>query len=107
MQEYSFIEAIGQNKEDFWAKTAEMAQEQDSDNILTYMLLMLQKSKETGISIRKESFRRFGESVELFNGVKGWFGRIRKFGLEHGGKCRALHKLFGNERDYRRDLYRR
>ena len=83
MQEYSFIEAIGQNKEDFWAETAEMAKDQDSDNILTYMLLMLQKSKETGISIKKESFRRFGESVELFNGLKECFERIRKFHLKH------------------------
>lgn len=84
MQEYSFIEAIGQNKEDFWAETAEMAREQDSDNILTYMLLMLHKSKETGISIKRESFRHFGKSVELFRGVKEWFKRINRFGLEHG-----------------------
>jgi hypothetical protein len=84
MQEYSFIDAIGENKDEFWAGTAKMAEEQDSDNVLVYMLSMLQKAKEKGISIRKESFRKFGESVELFNGVTTWFRRIESFGETHG-----------------------
>lgn len=84
MQEYSFIDAIGKGKEEFWAETAVMAKNQDSDNVLVYMLLMLQKAKEMGISIRKESFQNFGKSVELFEGVQSWFKRIRQFGLERG-----------------------
>jgi Putative Phosphatase. len=84
MQEYSFIEAIGENKEEFWAETSQMAQEQDSDNILVYMLAMLQKAKERHISIRKESFQKFGESVELFKGVETWFKRIKEYGLKKG-----------------------
>ena len=84
MQEYSFIDAIGENIDEFWAGTAKMAEEQDSDNVLVYMLSMLQKAKEKGISIRKESFRKFGESVELFNGVTTWFKRIEEFGKRHG-----------------------
>lgn len=84
MQEYSFIEAIETDKEKFWAESAEMARRQDSDNVLAYMLLMLQKAKEKGISLRKDSFRRFGESVELFKGVDTWFKRITEFGKRHG-----------------------
>ncbi len=84
MQEYSFIGAIGKEKEEFWAETAVMARDQDSDNVLVYMLLMLEKAKEMGLSIRKESFRDYGKSVELFKGVKQWFKRINEFGLSHG-----------------------
>lgn len=84
MQEYSFMRAIGKGKEEFWAETAVMADNQDSDNILVYMLLMLQKAKELGMPIRKESFQQFGESVELFKGVETWFKRIAEFGLEQG-----------------------
>lgn len=84
MQEYSFIEAIGQNNEEFWAEAARMADNQDSDNILIYMLLMLQKAKEMGIPIRRESFQQFGESVKLFKGVETWFRRISEFGAEQG-----------------------
>ncbi len=84
MQEYSFIAAVGKEKEEFWGETAVMAQEQDSDNVLVYMLLMLEKAKEVGIPIRKESFREFGKSVELFKGVQEWFERIRRYALEQG-----------------------
>ncbi len=84
MQEYSFIEAIGKDKDEFWAETAFMAEKQDSDNVLIYMLLMLQKAKEMGISLRKESFQRFGKSVKLFRGVDAWFKRITEFGTEQG-----------------------
>ena len=86
MQEYSFIGAVGMEKEEFWAETDVMAENQDSDNVLVYMLLMLEKAKQTGKPIRKESFREFGKSVELFNGVKGWFSRINHYGLKHGIK---------------------
>ena len=44
MQEYSFIGAVGMKKEEFWAETAVMAENQDSDNVLVYMLLMLEKA---------------------------------------------------------------
>ena len=66
MQEYSFIESVGEKKEDFWGQTAVMAQEQDSDNVLVYMLLMLEKAKERGISIKRESLKKYGEDVKLF-----------------------------------------
>lgn len=84
MQEYSFIKAIGKDKDEFWAETAWMAENQDSDNVLIYMLLMLQKAKEMGISLRKESFQQFGESVQLFKGVATWFKRINEYGQEQG-----------------------
>ncbi len=86
MQEYSFIEAIGKKKEDFWSETAKMTENQDSDNILIYMLLMLQKAKEMNLEIRRDAFQKYGESVKLFEGVEAWFKRISQFGLEHGVK---------------------
>ena len=84
MQEFSYIAAIGQKKEEFWAETDVMAQNQDSDNVLVYMLLMLEKAKEMGLSIRKESFQDYGKSVKLFEGVQDWFKRINEYGLQHG-----------------------
>lgn len=84
MQEYSYIAAVGQKKEEFWAETDVMAQNQDSDNVLVYMLLMLEKAKEMGLSIRKESFQDYGKSVKLFEGVQEWFKRITEYGLQHG-----------------------
>lgn len=84
MQEYSFIEAIGENKDEFWQETTKMAEAQDSDNILVYMLAMLNKAKEKNIPIRRENFKEFGKSVKLFNGVNTWFKRIKDYGLANG-----------------------
>ena len=84
MQEYSFINAIGEEKEEFWEGTRIMAEEQDSDNILVYMLSMLQKARQKKLPITKESLRKWGESITFFNGVESWFKRIAEFGREQG-----------------------
>ena len=84
MQEYSFINAIGEEKEEFWEGTRIMAEEQDSDNILVYMLSMLQKARQKKLPITKEGLRKWGESITFFNGVESWFKRIAEFGKEQG-----------------------
>lgn len=61
-----------------------MAEKQDSDNILIYMLLMLEKAKEMHLPVRRENFQKYGESVELFKGVKEWFKLINDYGEKHG-----------------------
>lgn len=83
-QEYAFIQAISKNKDEFWQENRELAHSQDADQILTYMFLMLQKAKANDISLKKENFRKFGESVELFNGVEEWFERINEYGKKIG-----------------------
>lgn len=70
MQEFGFIQAIGKDKSEFWAKNKQLSEDNDANGILTYMYLMIQAAKSNGISLRKESFKRFGENVELFDGVK-------------------------------------
>jgi len=84
MQEFSFIGSVGERVADFWGQTQVMAEEQDSDNVLVYMLYMLQKAKEKGLSIRKESFTEYGKSVHFFQGVMEWFDRIKEYGAENG-----------------------
>lgn len=80
MQEYAFIQATGMSVKDFWAENTQLAQNQDADQILTYMFLMLQKAKGKGISLKRSQFKEFGISVDLFSGVEEWFDRINDFG---------------------------
>lgn len=80
MQEYAFIQATGMSVKEFWAENTQLAQNQDADQILTYMFLMLQKAKGKGISLKRSQFKEFGKSVDLFNGVEKWFDRINDFG---------------------------
>jgi hypothetical protein len=50
------------------------------------MKLMFDEARKADIKLRREDFRRFGASVELFKGVKEWFGLINAYGKEHGVK---------------------
>lgn len=84
MQEYSFINAVGRKKDEFWAETHEMAKDQDSDGVLIYMLLMLEEAKRKGIKLTRKKLRTYGKDITFFNGVETWFQRINKIGEKEG-----------------------
>lgn len=66
MQEFGFIQATGKTKEDFWQQNKKLSEGKDANGILTYMYQMLTEAKAHSISLRRESFQRFGQEVELF-----------------------------------------
>ena len=82
MQEFGFIQAIKKNPGQFWSENKKLTDEQDADQILTYMYLMLQKAQSKNVSLKRESFKEFGKNIELFNGVIEWFSLINKYGKE-------------------------
>jgi phosphoserine phosphatase len=84
MQEFGFIKALGQNSKDFWKKNANMSVDNDASPVLCYMNLMIMEAKAKGISLKRDSFKQFGKDVELFKGVKEWFGVINRYGKENG-----------------------
>ena len=86
MQEFGFIQAIGKKPQEFWQESDEIALGQDASNILSYMKLMFDEARKAGIKLRREDFKKFGESVELFDGVKEWFGIINEYGKQKGVK---------------------
>ncbi len=86
MQEYDFIPAVGSSNIDFWSASSQLARDQDADPILTYMARMIQEAKSRGVSLKREAFQDSGRNIELFPGVKEWFGRINRYGAEKGIK---------------------
>jgi hypothetical protein len=86
MQEFGFIQAIGKKPQEFWQESDAIALGQDASNILSYMKLMFDEARKAGIKLRREDFKKFGESVELFEGVKEWFGLINEYGKAKGVK---------------------
>ena len=86
MQEFGFIQAIGKKPQEFWQESDEIALNQDASNILSYMKLMFDEAKKSGIKLRREDFMKFGQSIELFDGVKEWFGLINEYGKKRGVK---------------------
>ncbi|MBP5337395.1 MAG: haloacid dehalogenase-like hydrolase [Bacteroidales bacterium] len=86
MQEFGFIQAVGKTTEEFWRMSDNIAIGQDASNVLSYMKLMFDEAKKSGIKLRREDFLRFGRNIELFDGVREWFRLINRYGDEHGVK---------------------
>ena len=86
MQEFGFIQAIGKKPQEFWQESDDIAVGQDASNILSYMKLMFDEARKAGIKLRREDFRRFGASVELYDGVLEWFSLINEYGKSKGVK---------------------
>ena len=84
MQEFGFIQAIGQTPEEFWAKSDGIAIGQDASNILAYMKLMHDEARKNGIKLTREDFRRYGADIKLYEGVREWFRNVNTYGKEHG-----------------------
>ena len=84
MQEFGFVKAIGKDSKGFWTKNHELATKNDANEILCYMYLMLQAAKNNNISLKRQSFQKFGSMIKLFNGVEEWFSLINQYGKSKG-----------------------
>ena len=84
MQEFGFIQAVGKTADEFWRMSDNIAIGQDASNVLSYMKLMFDEARRNGIKLRREDFERFGQNIELFEGVREWFGLINRYGARHG-----------------------
>ena len=84
MQEYTFIPSVGMEASEFWAHTADVAEEQTMDSILTYMYCMVEKARQSGNPLTRESLVACGKDIEYHPGVEGWFDRINRYAENAG-----------------------
>ena len=84
MQEFGFIQAVGKTKEEFWKMSDGIAVGQDASNVLAYMKLMFDEARKAGIPLRRSKFKEFGKHIELYEGVKEWFGLVNEYGRQKG-----------------------
>ncbi len=84
MQEFGFIQAIHQTPEEFWRKSDGIARGQDASNILSYMKLMFDEARRSGIKLTRTDFRRYGAEIKLYEGVREWFRIVNAYGASKG-----------------------
>ena len=84
MQEFGFIQAIGQTPAEFWAKSDGIAKGQDASNILAYMKLMHDEARKNHIKLTREGFKKYGADIKLYEGVRDWFQNVNAYGKAHG-----------------------
>lgn len=94
MQERDFIPEIGMTKKAFWNEVRRKCREHQADNILIYMMLMLDKANASAVQVRRQNFIRYGRDLELFAGVEDWFGRINAYGKLGG--FRVTHHIISS-----------
>ena len=84
MEDYSFIPRLGLSPAEFWRIANTFGRENRMDGLLAYMYTMIEQCRTKGIRMDREYLVSCGHAVELFPGVKDWFGRINAFGESLG-----------------------
>src|SRR5690349_13715970 len=85
IQEHSFIpEVLGIEKKAFWDEVKEQAKKHDADEILVYMLRMLEAARAKNTAVTRGVLIEHGKKTPLFNGVDSWFDRINTYAAEVG-----------------------
>lgn len=84
MQEYDFFNALGNGAKKFWAEARALAKENNADEILAYMMLMIERAKNSKAKTTRSAFRDYGKGIELYPGVDTWFDRINQYGKQLG-----------------------
>lgn len=81
MQAQGYIQDVGYDVVKFWEESNGLARENDMDTNLAYMYKMVEEA-EGNFILNKKALAMYGAKVQLFDGVKEWFGRIREYGKE-------------------------
>jgi len=84
MQDYAFIPSLGMTPREFWGEANSFGRANHMDGILAYMYTMVRESREKNIPLTRAKLVEMGRSIELFPGVREWFGRINAFGAALG-----------------------
>ncbi len=83
MQAQGFIQSVGEDVKEFWRQSNELAEKNDMDMNLAYMLTMVKKAKGK-FYVTKKALAEYGAKIKLYDGVEGWFGRINEYGESRG-----------------------
>ncbi len=82
MQAQGYIQSVGYNVSEFWKESNRLARDNEMDSNLAYMWLMVKES-EGKLVFSREKLAEYGSKVRLYDGVDGWFERIREYGKAH------------------------
>ena len=80
MEDYTFIPSLGYTPAEFWQKANNFGWENQMDGLLAYMYTMIEECRAQGKTLNRDYLVQCGKAIELFPGVREWFGRINAFG---------------------------
>ncbi|MBR4771952.1 MAG: haloacid dehalogenase-like hydrolase [Bacteroidales bacterium] len=86
MQEYGLIQALGNTIEQFWGISNGLGTDKSMCSVLAYMKIIIDEAARMNIPLTRSFLEQFGPRIELFDGVKEWFGMINRYGASKGVK---------------------
>ena len=84
MQTFTLIPSFDMDSKTFWKESNDLAVENLMDKNLAWMQKLIIESKAKRKKLNRKYFHDIGKDIELYKGVKTWFGRINKYGDKHG-----------------------
>jgi len=80
MQEYTILPEIGiKDGNEFWKQVNKEAARTNGEAIVTYMRLMLEKSKSRLFPVTAQKLKKLAGKIDYFPGVKTYFKRINDY----------------------------
>ena len=97
MQENKSLPSVGVSPDVFWSEVNAISKRDHADNILIYMMLMLQKAHSADEPITRKVFRDKGEGMTFWDGVDTWFDRVNDYARRARVDIRHYVISSGNE----------
>ncbi|KIS43727.1 haloacid dehalogenase-like hydrolase [Kosakonia radicincitans] len=84
--QHGLMPALGINNVGaFWQEVKQRAEENDGDEILSYLGLLVEKASQTNPQeLSVNNLKKHGKSIPLYPGVAGWFDRINTYADDNG-----------------------
>lgn len=83
MQAQGYIQSVGYDPEKFWSEANLLAEKNDMDSNLAYMLKMVEEARGN-LVLTRSALESYGAKVKLYDGVEKWFPRIDAYGKKAG-----------------------
>jgi 2-hydroxy-3-keto-5-methylthiopentenyl-1-phosphate phosphatase len=94
MQEYTVLPELGIPAKDFWKEVSKQARLTESEGMLVYMRLLIEKAETKQIHLGKEELSKLAKEIKYFPGVDTWFARINNYVKQIGrGKSKIEHYI--------------
>ena len=78
MQAQGYIQSVNYDVQTFWQESNALADQNEMDQNLAYMLKMVQEA-EGNFVFNRTALEEYGSKVKLFPGVEDWFSRINDY----------------------------
>lgn len=78
MQAQGYIQSVNYDVQTFWQESNALADQNEMDQNLAYMLKMVQEA-EGNLVFNRTALEEYGSKVKLFPGVEDWFSRINDY----------------------------